>query len=252
MRTILWAASLILSMSITSKSNADTQRYVSSAAQVQLIELYTSEGCSSCPPADKWLSGLSGDAGLWQQFVPVALHVDYWDYIGWRDPYATPFFSLRQQRYAQQGGVSQVYTPGFVVDGREWQGWFRSRSRPQSSDATPGVLSVEFIDSVRTRVQFQPQASVPNKLTVSLAVLGFDLDSAVANGENAGRILHHDFVVLGLIEVPLQHDEHGYRAEVALPSLTQPAKRTALAAWVSAADSPMPLQAVGGWLSPQP
>jgi hypothetical protein len=250
MRIASWAVLVLIAIAMN--SYAEPQRYVSPAKQVQLIELYTSEGCSSCPPADKWLSDLSGEAGLWQQFVPVALHVDYWDYIGWRDPYAAPFFSLRQQRHAQVGDISQVYTPGFVVDGREWQGWFRERMRPQSSDATPGVLSVDLIDGVRTRIQFQPQVLAPDKLSVSLAVLGFDLESAVANGENAGRTLHHDFVVLGMVEVPLLRDKQGYQAEVSLPPLSQPAKRTALAAWVSAADSPMPLQAVGGWLPATP
>jgi hypothetical protein len=83
--------------------------------QVQLIELYTSEGCSSCPPADIFLTKFLDDPTLWKSRIPIAIHVDYWDYIGWKDRFASKENSARQRLHAKQGNVSQVYTPGFIV-----------------------------------------------------------------------------------------------------------------------------------------
>ncbi|MCB1738986.1 MAG: DUF1223 domain-containing protein, partial [Gammaproteobacteria bacterium] len=98
--------------------------------QVALLELFTSEGCSSCPPADRWLSGLIDDPRLWRELVPVAFHVDYWDYLGWPDRFASREFSRRQRDHARSGGLSQVYTPGVVLNGAEWRGWHRGRPLP--------------------------------------------------------------------------------------------------------------------------
>jgi hypothetical protein len=89
---------------------------------VALIELYTSEGCSSCPPADRWLSTLSSRFGP-DQLIPLSLHVDYWDYIGWRDPFAQPQFSERQRRLAGIAGSGTVYTPEVFAGMRELRAW---------------------------------------------------------------------------------------------------------------------------------
>ena len=86
--------------------------------QTLLIELYTSEGCSSCPPAEEYLNALKQNQKLWQVYIPVAFHVGYWDYIGWRDPYAHPAYAKRQSEYARQRNQGTVYTPAFV----QWQG----------------------------------------------------------------------------------------------------------------------------------
>ena len=87
----------------------------SSNHRVGLLELYTSEGCSSCPPADRWVSSLKDDPRVWKDLVPVAFHVDYWDYIGWRDQFASAAFSRRQQEYARQGAIDSVYTPALCT-----------------------------------------------------------------------------------------------------------------------------------------
>src|SRR5499427_4717203 len=83
-----------------------------------LVELYTSEGCDSCPPADRWLSGLGGGSGP-GRVVPLSLHVDYWDYIGWKDPYAKREFSLRQRKLSQLQRMALVYTPQVVLQGQD-------------------------------------------------------------------------------------------------------------------------------------
>ena len=87
-----------------------------------LVELYTSEGCSSCPPADRWLASL-GERYAPGSVVPLALHVDYWDYIGWKDPYAKREFSLRQRKLTQLQRLAFVYTPQVVLQGRDWRLW---------------------------------------------------------------------------------------------------------------------------------
>src|SRR5215470_18364762 len=119
--------------------------FESGETQSTLIELFTSEGCSSCPPAEKWLSGLKSNQDLWKKIVPVAFHVDYWDRLGWRDRFAKPEFTSRQQHYAAAWGGDAVYTPGFVVNGKEWRAWFGGNAPPASSTKV-GVLRVSFGD----------------------------------------------------------------------------------------------------------
>ena len=102
----------------------------SGKARGHLVELFTSEGCSSCPLADRWLSTLERDNRLWKSVFPIAFHVDYWDYIGWPDRFAVPRHSHRQREHRGLGNVYSVYTPGFVVAGREWRGWFDGDQLP--------------------------------------------------------------------------------------------------------------------------
>src|ERR1044072_2750746 len=93
----------------------DSLTFQSGETQTALIELFTSEGCSSCPPAEKWLSALKSNPDLWKKTIQVAGHVDYWNHLGCRDRFSKPEFTPRQQRYATEWGGDSVYTPGFVV-----------------------------------------------------------------------------------------------------------------------------------------
>src|SRR5437867_10546167 len=95
--------------------------FESGDSQTTLIELFTSEGCSSCPAADAWISQLKESPDLWKKIVPVAFHVDYWNNLGWRDRFAKPEFTARQRRYVATWRGDFVYTPGFVANGREWR-----------------------------------------------------------------------------------------------------------------------------------
>src|SRR5947208_15450471 len=88
---------------------SEPKTFESGHTQSTLIELFTSEGCSSCPPAEKWLSALKSSSDLWQKAVPVAFHVDYWDHLGWRDRFATPDFKSRKQTYATARRVDAAY-----------------------------------------------------------------------------------------------------------------------------------------------
>src|SRR5207253_3855630 len=167
-----------------------------------LIELFTSEGCSSCPPAEKWLSGLKSNRDLWKKIVPIAFHVDYWDHLGWRDRFAKPEFTARQQRYAAAWGGDSVYTPGFAVNGKEWRSRLMSGRVPVSSEKV-GSLRVTVSNDGKVTSTFHPATIQPTTLGLSIAVLGNDLESDVKRGENSGRKLHHDFVALNLAVVDM-------------------------------------------------
>ena len=228
--------------------NAESLELQSSAARVSLLELYTSEGCSSCPPADRWLSNLKDDPRLWQEVVPVAFHVDYWDYIGWPDRFASPDYSLRQKSHARSGRVASVYTPGFVLAGEEWRSWFFRPVLKVASDEHVGPLTLE-LDDDRVRARFQP-ASLPHRdLELHVVVLGFDLETDIKAGENQGKTLKHDFVVLGHTRVAMRPHQDGFITKAALPQARFESESKAVAAWISATGDPYPIQATGGWLA---
>ena len=130
---------LTLFLSLGQQALAD-QTLTSGGKPPQLIELFTSEGCSSCPPADLWISGLKNNEGLWTEYVPLAFHVDYWDWIGWKDRFASAAHTNRQRRYEQTRQVGSVYTPGFVVAGEEWRGFFSRENLPENQQPAAGEL----------------------------------------------------------------------------------------------------------------
>jgi hypothetical protein len=222
----------------------------SSENQVTLLELFTSEGCSSCPPAEKWLSDLKTAAGLWKQFVPLAFHVDYWDYLGWRDPWASKAFSDRQRGYAQLWGRDSIYTPGFVLNGQEWRLWSQKKAGPPASGTKAGALRVSSSDFERWQVSFFPVRQGSSDYEVHAAMLANELISDVKAGENRGHRLSHDFVVTALTTCPLKRQGDKVQGEFQFkPAKKQAGKRMSLAVWVTPLGSLEPLQAVGGWLS---
>ncbi|MDH3604032.1 MAG: DUF1223 domain-containing protein [Candidatus Tectomicrobia bacterium] len=220
--------------------------FSSGAQRVALIELFTSEGCSSCPPADRWLSGLKTDPDLWKDFVPVAFHVDYWDYIGWKDRFSRPEYSDRQRRYAEEGGARVVYTPGFFYQGKDWRGW-RGAKSAQVDKVRIGELSV-LIDDDGAAIHFNSLDPGLKRLNAHVALLGMNLETAVRAGENRGRKLKHDFVALNVVSVPLDKSASGYTAITELPEVALDVQDIALAVWVSEVGAQMPIQSVGGYL----
>jgi hypothetical protein len=211
-----------------------------------MLELFTSQGCSSCPPADRWMSRLLQRPGLWKDYVPLAFHVDYWDYIGWRDRFASAAYSDRQRTYAEEGGASVIYTPGFLVNGKEWRRW-HSESEPQTGANLAGDLTAT-IDKGTASVRYLPVSAGHPSLLATVAILGFGLESSVIAGENSGRVLHNDFVVLGTSQSSMSSDGGHYVADIPVPVFDTKVDRVAVAVWVSTVDAQSPLQAAGGWL----
>src|SRR5271169_1771254 len=138
---------------VLAPARAAPERFSSGSARVALIELFTSEGCSSCPPADRWLAALRDDPGLWREFVPVEFHVNYWDGLGWRDRLSTREFTAREYAYASAWGASNVFTPCFVRNGERWN---PLRDAPGTPGAPAGVLAVDVGDDGVCRAEFTP------------------------------------------------------------------------------------------------
>jgi hypothetical protein len=229
-------------------ASAQNLHLESPGSRVSLLELYTSEGCSSCPPADRWISTLRDDPRLWREVVPVAFHVDYWDYIGWKDRFASPVYGNRQRDYARSRRVGTVYTPGFVLAGKEWRSWFYRPVLKVETGAQAGKLELS-INQGKASATFAPPKPITGELEIHVAVLGFGLQTEVRAGENGGSTLKHDFVVLGYDRFPTIRRNSLHTASFTLPPVSVDADRTAVAAWLSAPDDPNPVQAVGGWLS---
>jgi len=244
--TLLGAATvaMLLAGAARADESANTLTLSSGPQRVSLLELYTSEGCSSCPPADRWMSKLKREPDLWRRFVPIAFHVDYWDYIGWKDRFSSANYSDRQRRYALQGGARAVYTPGFFRDGEEWRRW-RNLSAPPSAGIDAGELQLQIGDN-NVQVRFAPAQTGATSLNVHLAVIGMSLKTRVAAGENRGKTLRHDFVALGMTSVALKKDGAAWHAALTLPATSIEANDRAVVAWVTSGDRQAPLQSVGG------
>lgn len=224
---------------VVASLRAETLEFSSGEEKVSLLELFTSEGCSSCPPAEAWLATLSSQPGLWKSFVPVAFHVDYWNRLGWRDRFSSPVFTDRQNAHAAKWGTTTIYTPEFVLDGKEWRrggGLGKSRERP-------GVLRLRVEDREVT-VSFHPAEPPSGPLAATIAPLARGVVTDVRAGENANRRLAHDFVALALVTAPLERVGEAYEARFTLPE-KMAAPMGALAAWVHLRSDPAPIQAVG-------
>ena len=243
-----WLLMALLGISSLAAENPTVQ-FRSTENRVHLLELYTSEGCSSCPPAGEWITKLKQTKGLWREVVPVEFHVDYWDELGWRDPWASKAWTERQKDYAEAWRAENIYTPGFVLDGREWRDWSGSNYRFPTDTIKVGVLEATATGTNLWQIKFTPTAAIKDPLEVHVALLGFDLSSDVKRGENRGRKLIHDFVVLKNATIPLQAEAGIWSGKVSFGTNVKPGERMAFAAWVSPRKRPAPLQAVGGWLS---
>ena len=136
-----------------------------------------------------------------------------------------------------------------MVGGREWRGWFRDPTLRLPPGIEIGPISMQVREG-RFEARFEPALEVPDGLELHLARLGFDLVSRVGAGENHGRTLEHDFVVLGWSRHPMHAAGTGYEASGTLPAASAPAPREALAVWVSVPGDPFPIQAAGNWLGP--
>lgn len=172
----------------------------SGKSRVALLELYTSEGCDSCPPTDQWLSALPQRGYTPQQVLALAFHVDYWNYLGWKDPYAQALFSARQRDASRRNQARVVYTPQLLLDGADYRRGLLGDDFGQriasGKTRAPGAQISMTLDTGGAEPQLRARVNNANgSAQAFVAVYENNLVSTVSAGENRGKRLRHDFVV---------------------------------------------------------
>lgn len=214
-------SALLFSQTLTLAAECSAKSGVKS---VPLLELYTSEGCSSCPPADKWLSKIKHGQ---DEVTPLAFHVDYWDYIGWKDQFSKAEYSNRQRKTAAFGGAGFVYTPQFVFNGRDFKGWDNSRLNQaitkQQKFASRANLSLNAVNEADGSITLSANAESVNpadakKADVFVALYQNNLVTKVKAGENNGRELKHDYVVRKLFGAYQINNQNSFNKSFTLKS----------------------------------
>lgn len=163
-----------------------------------VVELFTSQGCSSCPPTDAMVAGLADDPGV----LPLSYHVDYWDYLGWADSFAKPQFTARQESYARAAGERALYTPQLIVDGRDTAvspGPSQLMALIDASRIAPAMISVaqEKTDE-GDAIELMPLSDLGGQVAITLVRYAPERQVEVKAGENRGRSVTYVNVVLAL------------------------------------------------------
>jgi hypothetical protein len=178
-----------------------------------LAELFTSEGCSSCPPADDLLRRLIAEQPVeGVEVIALSEHVDYWDRLGWKDPFSSPQFTRRQNEYARALGRNDIYTPQLVIDGRleaigsDWSAVRRvlvdaARAPRAALAVTAATESAGAAVSVHVSAMGLPPAASKGSVRVLVAIVEDELTTAVLRGENARRRLRHSAVTRSLVTI---------------------------------------------------
>lgn len=194
--TIFAMSALLLGAPLAAMAQACSK--TSPAHTIALLELYTSEGCDSCPAADKFVSNLQKTTALnSDQVVPISLHVDYWDHIGWKDVFAKPIFTQRQRSLADLAGSRIVYTPEVFIAGKELRDWrggvAHAVKRINSQTARAGiVLNIDKL--LENKLVFSVHGKSAQSAKLYLALVEQSLISKIMAGENRGATLQHDYV----------------------------------------------------------
>ena len=193
--TLATRATALLSLLVVSAVHAQAAGSCSARSGpgvAPVVELYTSEGCSSCPPADQWLSRLKADPGV----VALAFHVDYWDRLGWKDRFASAAYTQRQAQSQRSSGARFSYTPQVIVDGADRPEWSRAGLPSSAKGGAAASVDVSLArDGARFSATVAPGAGAPPRLAAYWAVTEQGHVSAVKAGENDGVTLRHDYVV---------------------------------------------------------
>lgn len=221
----------------------------SGAATAALVELYTSEGCSSCPPADRQLSRLRSQLDPGAAIVPLALHVTYWDQIGWKDGFAQKLFDARQRELVERSRKNVVYTPQYFVNGtelRDWSAALPATIRRINAQAAPLTITLGTSQRKST-LTLDANVAAADPATAGalyLAVSESGLSTQVLRGENGGATLHHDDTVRAWLgPFPLEKGKLRVQRQLDIPAGWR-SERLHAVAFVQAASDGRVLQAV--------
>jgi hypothetical protein len=252
MTRYLLIAALISGASYTS---AEQLSYSSGANKVQLIELYTSQGCSSCPPADKLLSSTLSSNGLWDKFIPIAFHVDYWNYLGWKDIYSSKQSTDKQKNHYYFGNSNNVYTPQFLVNSQEWRGFFSGNPLPVVKEELVGNLFLKWDKKQQLAYMSFKSKSLDIPDQCHFALLNFDKNVVIGAGENSGLSIAQNFSSLNFLSSTAEVKNHNYHCKVNTQQFTKllsnnsvvNLQKQAFVGWLTT-KSNKNIQATGGWL----
>lgn len=211
---------LILASLLASPAFADNPIVVkSSTAQTAVVELYTSEGCSSCPPADRWLSSLVTAPRQELDLLALSFHVDYWDYLGWKDRFSDADYTRRQRVLGANNQQRTIYTPEFFVNGKETRGAANILDAIQQSNASNAELELQLTvsrdESALLLVLESPsrQESM-EQLHHRYIVYENNLSTEVQRGENSGKLLKHQQVVRYMSPAGNLRQQNQHRIEI--------------------------------------
>lgn len=179
---------------------AETITISSNGQQTAVLELYTSEGCSSCPSADRWLAALVEVPNDELDVLALAFHVDYWDYLGWKDRFGSPRYTSRQRQLGSNNNQRTIYTPEFFVDGKEARGTRKVLDKIRSANKQQAQIQLKLsISKSSDALQIELQSVTPDAVDKPLQHRYFvyenQLMSDVTRGENSGERLFHQQVV---------------------------------------------------------
>jgi hypothetical protein len=223
MKSLILLTSLALACASTAHA-AEMCSKTSPAYTVALLELYTSEGCDSCPPADKTIRHLHQSTGLtMDQVIPLSLHVDYWDYLGWKDVFAKKTFTERQRSLADLAGARTVYTPEIFLAGKELRNWRNGIADDvKRTNQKPAIASLRIgIEKLAdNKLYLNLQGNSKQAAKLHFALVEQALISKVQAGENRGATLQHDFVAREWGEaISLQAARtENYTAQLSIPA----------------------------------
>jgi len=185
---------------IANTATAATYQAKSASHPVGLIELYTSQGCSSCPPAEKWLGELEQRGIDQNKAIPLALHVDYWDYIGWKDRFAQKYFKERQYRYRKLGHSPSVYTPQILFNGKDvrrvsaFNNYFNEFKKAKAAVDFTVVAKERDERVLDVAIDFSRIDDEAKNSNLIVVLAESELVHDILSGENAGRKLKHQHV----------------------------------------------------------
>jgi hypothetical protein len=193
-----WHFVLAIALGTAPVLAADTTR-------ISLLELYTSEGCSSCPPADRWVSQLPRPEFVPGKLVVLAFHVDYWNYIGWTDRFSQARFTERQRTLVRANRLRTAYTPQLTLNGRDYRDFGNFETQVARANSQPSTIDLALNTergkaAIKFSVVATPSGKAIEKATeLYVAVYENNLETDVKAGENRGARLRHDYVVRALI-----------------------------------------------------
>ena len=246
------AVAIALAGMCTSRAHGAVCSAKSGPLSVPLVELYTSEGCDSCPPADRWLSATFAKTTPRASGIALAFHVDYWDRLGWKDRFATPAFTQRQYERMRASGARFVYTPQVIIQGKDFPQWqdpsaiaalTAASAKPARAEIT--LAAEREAGSIVVKATARVPSGADRKGAALYVALADDgLKSDVKAGENAGVHLAHDNVVRVFRAGPSPDASGEVRWDVKLPVPAEAGSASMVVAFVQNAASGDVLQAL--------